>query len=156
MEVYVDDMLVKSKKSSENLVNLEDTLQSLERSQLRINPEKCSFGVTLGKFLGFMITIMQMKAPRSYKEVQQLAGFETSIQRRVHMGRRVCPGLRRIEYLRSPMILTRPKWKEELPTLFGCDKWGSEQYARKRGGLGAEENYPQIDKLVMALVILAR
>ncbi|GAA0146360.1 hypothetical protein LIER_06338 [Lithospermum erythrorhizon] len=80
-------MLVKSKKSTENLVNLEETLQRLEKSQLSINPEKCSFGVTSGKFLGFMINergiepnpdkidaIMQIEAPKSNKEIQGLAG----------------------------------------------------------------------------------
>ncbi|GAA0169265.1 hypothetical protein LIER_23789 [Lithospermum erythrorhizon] len=82
MEIYVDDMLVKSKRSSEHLANLEETLQKLERSLLCINPEKCSFGVTSGIFLGFMISergielnpdkieaIMQMEAPKSYKEM---------------------------------------------------------------------------------------
>ncbi|GAA0140561.1 hypothetical protein LIER_01881 [Lithospermum erythrorhizon] len=42
IEIYVDDMLVKSKKHTEHLENLEETLIKLIESQLRINPEKCS------------------------------------------------------------------------------------------------------------------
>ncbi|GAA0159600.1 hypothetical protein LIER_16338 [Lithospermum erythrorhizon] len=56
MDIYVDDMLVKSKKLEDHLENLEESLGRLKECRLRINPEKCSFRVTSGKFLGFMIS----------------------------------------------------------------------------------------------------
>ena len=52
MEIYVDDMLVKSKKEATYLDNLEETFTTLKQYQMRLNPSKCAFGVALGKFLG--------------------------------------------------------------------------------------------------------
>ena len=56
MEVYVDDMLVKSKEESTHLDNLQVTFTTLKRYQMKLNPSKCTFGVALGKFLGFMVS----------------------------------------------------------------------------------------------------
>ncbi|GAA0174201.1 hypothetical protein LIER_27643 [Lithospermum erythrorhizon] len=54
MEIYRDDMLVKSKTKAEHLTNLRKTVNRLRESRLKVNPEKCSFGVVFGKFLGYM------------------------------------------------------------------------------------------------------
>ncbi|GAA0187550.1 hypothetical protein LIER_34838 [Lithospermum erythrorhizon] len=83
MEIYVDDMLVKSKEKGHHLENLRETFEQLRFSRLRINPEKCSFEVTSGKFLGYKISesgiepnsnkikaLLNMEPPRSYKDVQ--------------------------------------------------------------------------------------
>ena len=56
MEVYVDDMLVKSKEESTHLDNLQVTFTTLRQYQMKLNPSKCTFGVALGKFLGFMVS----------------------------------------------------------------------------------------------------
>ncbi|GAA0147828.1 hypothetical protein LIER_07434 [Lithospermum erythrorhizon] len=56
MEIYIDDMLVKSKKRSDHLGNLGELLERLRKCRLHINPEKYSFGATSIKFLGFMIS----------------------------------------------------------------------------------------------------
>ena len=56
MEVYVDDMLVKSKEESTHLDNLQVTFTTLKRYQMKLNTSKCTFGVALGKFLGFMVS----------------------------------------------------------------------------------------------------
>ncbi|KAM2471901.1 hypothetical protein ACFX1W_047121 [Malus domestica] len=56
MEVYVDDMLVKSKHADQNITNLFETFTILKRYQMRLNPNKCAFSVGSGKFLGFMIS----------------------------------------------------------------------------------------------------
>ncbi|RDX60861.1 hypothetical protein CR513_60964, partial [Mucuna pruriens] len=55
VEVYVDDMVVKSEKADEHCEALERVFKTLRDHQLRLNPEKCSFGVQAGKFLGFML-----------------------------------------------------------------------------------------------------
>ena len=55
MEVYIDDMITKSVHAGEHLGHLRDTFTVLRRHQLRLNPEKCAFGVTSGKFLRFMV-----------------------------------------------------------------------------------------------------
>ena len=56
MEVYVDDMLVKSKEEFAHLDNLKETFATLKTHQMRLNPSKCVFGVVSGKFLGFMVS----------------------------------------------------------------------------------------------------
>lgn len=55
MEVYVDDMLVKSIKSYHHESDLNETFQVLRKYQMKLNPSRCAFGVTSGKFLGFMV-----------------------------------------------------------------------------------------------------
>ena len=56
MEVYVDDMLVKSKEELAHLDDLRETFATLKQYQMKLNPGKCVFGVALGKFLGFMVS----------------------------------------------------------------------------------------------------
>ena len=85
MEVYVDNMLIKSKEVESHLNDLEETFETLRRYQIRLNLAKCAFGVSSRKFLGFMISqrgieanpkkvkaILEMTSPRNVKEVQKL------------------------------------------------------------------------------------
>ena len=79
IEVYIDDMVVKSKLVSEHLADLTNIFEIL---RLRLNASKCSFGVGSGKFLGYMVThrgievnpdqikaINSLQPPRNPKEV---------------------------------------------------------------------------------------
>ena len=87
VEVYVDDMLVKSLDEDKHLDDLRETFDTLRRHQMKLNPSKCAFGVSLGKFLGFMVSqrgieanpnkiqaILDMEPPKNIKEVQSLTG----------------------------------------------------------------------------------
>ena len=87
VEVYVDDMLVKSLGEEKHLDDLQETFDTLRQYNMKLNPSKCAFGLSLGKFLGFMVlhrgietnldkiqAILDMKPPRSMKEVQSLTG----------------------------------------------------------------------------------
>ena len=56
IEIYVDDMVVKSKVVSDHLGDLGDIFDVLRRHKLRLNASKCSFGVGSDKFLGYMVT----------------------------------------------------------------------------------------------------
>ena len=56
MEVYMDDMLIKSKEELTHLDDLKETFTMLEQYQMKLNPSKCAFGVALRKFLGFMVS----------------------------------------------------------------------------------------------------
>ena len=56
IEIYVDDMVVKSKVVSGHLGDLGGIFDVLRRHKLRLNASKCSFGVGSGKFLGYMVT----------------------------------------------------------------------------------------------------
>ena len=83
IEIYIDDMIVKSKMVSEHLGDLRVIFQILRKYKLRLNVSKCSFGVGSGKFLGYMAThrgievnpdqikaINNLRSPRNPKEVQ--------------------------------------------------------------------------------------
>ena len=56
MEVYVDDMLIKSKENLAHLDDLKETFSTLKQYQMKLNPSKCVFSVVLGKFLGFKVS----------------------------------------------------------------------------------------------------
>ena len=56
IEIYADDMVVKSKVVSEHLGDLGSTFNVLRKHKLRLNASKCYFGVGSGKFLGYMVT----------------------------------------------------------------------------------------------------
>ena len=56
VQVYVDDMLVKSLREEDHLDNLKETFDTLRSYNMKLNPNKCAFGVTVGKFLGFMVS----------------------------------------------------------------------------------------------------
>nr|KYP55954.1 Retrovirus-related Pol polyprotein from transposon 17.6 [Cajanus cajan] len=94
MEVYVDDMVVKSAELYNHITDLVKIFQQLRRYDMRLNPEKCTFGVAGGKFLGFMLSVrgieanpdkcqavIDMRSPQSVKQVQRLAGRLTALSR---------------------------------------------------------------------------
>ena len=94
MEVYVDDMLVKSKKELTHLDDLKETFATLKQYQMKLNLNKCVFGVASGKFLGFMVSqrgieansekvqaIINMASLRTIKEVQKLTGRIATLNR---------------------------------------------------------------------------
>ena len=56
IQVYVDDMLVKSVCENDHLSDLLETFNTLWSYNMKLNPSKCVFGVTTGKFLGFMVS----------------------------------------------------------------------------------------------------
>ena len=94
VQVYVDDMLVKSLQEDDHLSDLQETFDTLQSYNMKLNPSKCTFGVTIGKFLGFMVSqigievnpdkiraIMEMTPPTSIKEVQSLNGKVATLNR---------------------------------------------------------------------------
>jgi hypothetical protein len=87
VEVYVDDMLVKSVQAAKHIADLEETLKILRGYKMKLNLARCAFGVSSGKFLGFMVSqqgieanpekvsaVLDMQAPQTKKQLQQLTG----------------------------------------------------------------------------------
>jgi hypothetical protein len=87
MEVYIDDVVVKSVGFKEHMADLKLSLERMKKYGLRMNPLKCAFGVTLGRFLGFIIhehiiqidpkkieSIGKIGEPVYKKDVQKLLG----------------------------------------------------------------------------------
>lgn len=56
IEVYVDDMVIKSINEKRLLENVEETLRTLEKVKMKLNPRKCTFDIEEGQFLGYYIT----------------------------------------------------------------------------------------------------
>ena len=82
LEVYVDDMIIKSKRTYEHLTDLKKLFDRLRKYQLKLNPAKCAFGIRSGKLLGFMVSrhdieinpgkikvITEMLTPTKEKEI---------------------------------------------------------------------------------------
>ncbi|KAF8105130.1 hypothetical protein N665_0162s0009 [Sinapis alba] len=85
MEVYIEDMLVKSLKAEDHISYLQHAFSTLRKYNMKLNTAKCSFGVNSGKFLGYIVThrgieanpqqiraIQTIPSPRNIKEVQKL------------------------------------------------------------------------------------
>ena len=56
VEVYVDDMLVKSARETQHMDDLQETFDTLKQYKMKLNPSKCVFGVASRKFLSFMVS----------------------------------------------------------------------------------------------------
>jgi len=91
VKVYVDDIVVKFDSCEHHVSDMKETFQALCKYRMRLNPDKCTFGVEGGKFLDFMLThrgiedkckaITEMWSPSSLKEIQRLVGRLTSLSR---------------------------------------------------------------------------
>ena len=87
-------MLVKSRRKEDHLDNLRETFDAFRSYNMKLNLGKCAFRVTVGKFLGFMVSqrgieansdkiraIIEMAPPRNVKEVQSLNGKVAALNR---------------------------------------------------------------------------
>ena len=168
---------------------------------MKLNPAKCAFGVSAGKFLGFIVNnrgieanpdkikaVLGMPPPSNIKEVQRLTGRIVALSRFVSKANDKCqPFLRVLKkdfqwdahyeetftalktYLSSPLILVSPS-EGELLTLYLAvsdfstssilvrdkDRLQHPVYYCSRALRGAEERYPKMEKLILALVTAAR
>jgi len=94
LEVYMDDMIVKSQQEVDHAAHLKRVFEQTRKYNTRLNPEKCTFGVQVGKFLGFYLTergieanpdkcqaFTQLPTPHSKKCIQTLNGMLTALSR---------------------------------------------------------------------------
>jgi hypothetical protein len=91
---YVDDIVVASKNKEDHLADLTETFVNMRDARLRLNPEKCVFGVRQGKILGYLVShrgieanptkiqaIINMTPPQSARDVQRLTGRLAALNR---------------------------------------------------------------------------
>ena len=94
IEVYIDDMVVKSVDAGNHVKDLREVFDILRSYNMKLNPSKCSFAVSSGKFLGHMVTrrgieaspeqiraIFELTSPSNIKEVQKLTGRVAALNR---------------------------------------------------------------------------
>ena len=201
MEVYVDDMLVKSTTAELHIAHLSEAFQILSNYNMKLNPTKCAFGVSVGKFLGFIVNhrgikanpdkikaVLDMPLPSGIKEVQRLTGRTATLSRFVSRASDKCQPLFQVlkkafqwdtkceeafsalkTYLSSPPILVS-SIEGELLTLYlvvsdfstsvvlvrDKERVQYPVYYCSRALRGAEERYPRMEKLILALVTAAR
>uniref|UniRef100_A0A2N9FX15 Uncharacterized protein n=1 Tax=Fagus sylvatica TaxID=28930 RepID=A0A2N9FX15_FAGSY len=198
VEVYVDDMLVKTKDERKHLEDLKETFETLRRYRMKLNPNKCVFGVSSGKFLGFMVSqrgieanpdkikaVLEMTPPRTTKEVQSLTGRVAALNRFVSRATDKClPFFKTLRkafvwtdecqksfeelkrYLTSPPLLSPSQQGEALSLYLAVSPTAvSSALIREDGGTqlpvyytskafqGAEERYPAMEKLALALAM---
>ena len=114
IEIYIDDMVVKSKLESEHINNLRNIFEILRRHKLKLNASKCFFGVESRKFLGYMVTrhgikvnpdqiraINNLQPPWNPKKVQKLIGMIAALNRFVSQSADRC----------RPFFQLLNKWK---------------------------------------------
>ena len=115
VEVYIDDMVVKSMFVSEHVRDLTSIFEILREHKLRLNASKCSFGVGSGKFLGYMVThrgievnpdqikaINNLQPPWNPKEVQKFTRMMAALNRFISRLADRC----------RPFFFLLHKWKE--------------------------------------------
>jgi hypothetical protein len=201
VEVYVDDMLVKTVQAADHVSDLEETFNTLRQYNMKLNPAKCAFGVSSGKFLGFLVSqrgieanpekvraVLDMSSPKNTKQLQQLTGRIAALNRFISRSTDKCLPFFKIlrkafewteacdqafqqlkQYLVTPPLLSRASEGEPLylylavsPSAVSSvlirEEKGVQKpvYFTSRALRGAEERYPQIEKLAFALVVSAR
>lgn len=74
MEVYIDDMLVKSLKEKVHVTHLKNCFERVNLHNIKLNPAKCRFAVVLGEFLGYLVTYRGIEAnPKRIDALIQMA-----------------------------------------------------------------------------------
>ena len=201
MEVYIDDMLVKSIKAELHITHLAEVFPILKSYNMKLNPVKCAFGVSARKFLGFIVNnrgieanpnkikvVLDMLPPSNINDIQRptwrIAALSHFVSRASDKCRPFFQVLKKAfqwgahcqeaftalkTYLSSPPILVSPS-EGELLTLYLVvsdfatstalvrerDRVQQPVYYCSRALRGAEERYPKMEKLILALVTTSR
>lgn len=126
MEVYVDDMLVKTKHQKD----LTKFFTILRKYNMKLNLQKCFFGVSSGKFLGFIVNahgieanqdkikaLIEMPSPKKHKDIQSLTGRMAALSRFISKSTDKC--LHFFNLLRGNKKF---EWTEECETAFQAIK----------------------------------
>ena len=120
----MDDMLVKSEDDANHLDDLRETFDTLRKYNIKLNPIKCAFRVSFGKFLGFMVSqggieanldkikaILEMTPSRTFKEVKSLTTRVVALNRFVSRATNKC-----LPFLRT--LKKAFQWTEECQLAF--------------------------------------
>ena len=126
VEIYVDGMIVKSQGRADHLAALQRFFERIRQFRLRLNPKKCTFGVTSGKLLGHIISehdievdpekikaILDMPAPRTVKEIIGFLGRLQYISRFIPRLTNICDPIFRLLRKNQPMV-----WNDDCQHAF--------------------------------------
>jgi hypothetical protein len=120
VQSYVDDAMVKMKKQDDLLADLAQMFANLRRFNMKLNSDKCVFGVPSGKLLSFIVSqrsieanlekiavISKIDKPKNLKDVQKLAGYVAAMSRFIsRLGEKALPLYRLLK--KSDNFVLRP------------------------------------------------
>ncbi|CAL9011833.1 unnamed protein product, partial [Prunus brigantina] len=174
MEVYVDDMLVKSRTTDQHIPNLSAMFTIPKQYKMRLNPTKCAFGVASGKFLGFMIAERGIEAnPEKIRAILDMAIPKTALKgskRSITWTAECDKAFNELkEYMSRAPLLSTPEPGDTLMIYLSISataissvlirtKESAEHPVHyvSKALQDAEARYPDIEKLAFALVVSAR
>ncbi|XP_008245026.1 PREDICTED: uncharacterized protein K02A2.6-like [Prunus mume] len=123
MEVYVEDMPVKALERADHIENLVEAFSLLRKYNMKLNPSKCTFGVSSGRFLGYLVTQRGIKAhPNQIKVGRQLStalaslgsALDTQFRRSIPVEHLDRPSIEEIEPIDSMQIDEDPSWQDPI------------------------------------------
>ncbi|CAL2260683.1 unnamed protein product [Prunus armeniaca] len=159
LEVYIDDVVIKSLEEGSHISNLRRTFLRMRQHKLKMNPKKCVFGVQAGNFLGFLVHQMGIEIEKKQSK-EQTFKWEEQHQRAFEEIK---------DYLSNPPVLSPPKRGRPLKLyvfasevsigslLVQDNKEGKEQavYYLSRTLTEVERKYSAIKRLFLALYFTA-
>ncbi|GKV11259.1 hypothetical protein SLEP1_g22525 [Rubroshorea leprosula] len=180
MEIYIDDVVVKSMEDEEHLEHLRKAFERMRQHGLKMNPLKCAFGVIAGNFLGFLVherglevdknkarVIVEARPPQNKKELQRFFGQPDADFKWERQHQAAFDAIK--EYLSKPPVLVPPvKNKPLLLYIFAADesigcllaqennnKQEQAVYYLSRALNPTEVKYSSVEKLYLALFFAA-
>ncbi|GJX68449.1 reverse transcriptase domain-containing protein [Tanacetum coccineum] len=181
LEVYVDDLVIKSHTEAELLRDIEETFRTLRKINMKLNPKKCTFGAVEGMFLGYMVgpegikscpekieAVLQLPSPRTIKEVQslngKLAGLNRFLSKSPEKSLPLFKTLKKCIKKRFPLDTRSGAGFQTTETTYirTPHVGGTKAKGRANNVLvhlprsGPELNYTLMEKLVLALVFAAK
>ncbi|XP_076926318.1 uncharacterized protein LOC143589447 [Bidens hawaiensis] len=129
LEVYMDDLVIKSKTEATMLKDIEETFKMLRSISMKLNPGKCSFGMEEGKFLGVIVknggfkanpekleAVLKKPSPKSVKQVQTLNGRLVALNR--FLSSHAEKSFPFVSTVRNCLKKSQLRWTEEAETTF--------------------------------------
>ncbi|GKB05646.1 reverse transcriptase domain-containing protein, partial [Tanacetum coccineum] len=183
LEVYVDDLVIKSHTKAELLRDIEETFRTLRKINMKLNLKKCTFGAVEGMFLGYMVgpegikpclekieAVLQLPSLRTIKEVQSLNGKLADLNSNFHWTPEAEQAFKQLKRHKSELpMLVAPRLKEELimylSVSYGAvgavlmterDSIQTPVYFVSWALQGPELNYTLMEKLVLAPAFAAK
>ncbi|GJU44071.1 reverse transcriptase domain-containing protein [Tanacetum coccineum] len=174
IKVYIDDLVIKSYTEVEMLRDIDETISTLRRINMKLNPKKCMFGAVEGMFSGYMISPERIKLFLSKSTEKSLPIFKTlkkCIKKSdFHWTSEVEQAFKQLkQHLSELPLLVAPKPKEELIVYLSASHGAISAVLMTERGMvqtpvyfvsralqGPELNYTPMEKLVLALVFSAK
>ena len=184
MEVYIDNMLVKSIKAELHITHLAEAFQVLRSYNMKLNPAKCAFGVSTGKFLGFIVNnrgieanpnkikaVLDMLPQSNVKDIQRLTGRIAALSLFVSRASDKCRPFFQVlkkafqwdahcqeafTMLKTYLYLAVSDSTTSAALVRERDELQQPIYYCSRALRGAKERYPKMEKLILALVTTSR